>query len=474
MIKNTCQNNTASLFKKKKEMELVSTDKYLYKETPSVPGKKSIAENTIILLITFAFFGAFFCSFAITGYKMPPMINETTLFYPFWQVRDNYSMFNLTIGPISKFYKEIKVYGCFVREVIEPDETFNITIYGNTTYFKGEKVVDVKQREPFNFSAFYPGKKMTSTPFLLYEHLPGDFDYVDVKIYCTNGLKYITGLTVNYSFINPNTERFLDSARTFISLSAVYGTFGRLADIVKPRNFTFMSLLSVVLGFAACFAANPLNVISHSFGRCFDIVFQVLFFLVYRVFVFCTLNKFVFNDEDKEKKLTIFIIIVCGTLAVLEFSTQFDSTSFSFMTLSNAFGEASQMETCAYWFNQIIAFLALIESIYTLCKAEASKLNEVISYTSFIITGALITIVSKGILEKMEAFHMMCFPSLMYISGHVLISSIFLLFGSTIENEYKVLGEEGGEKDGNFNAEDIMIGIEGSDELSGASASSSN
>ena len=402
-------------------------------ETELHPKQSSFIDSMsfISLFITFLFFCAFQFSYVYTSFNTNNVFNDSVVYYPFKTIRNDLEAdFELTIGPLTKYHKSIVIHAGLIRDISEESQQFLFKMKGKITYYDERTNVKEQEIPEKEYRVFFKPSDTVSTEFLLYQHNQGRYNRADIQVTFTGELENFTGASIHYSFPDPNVHRYLDSCRIFMFLSIIYSLFGFVYDVVKRKDYNVQSVITLFLASSAILGINPLAYFVPVFSN-FDLYFQFVFFCAYRVFILYTLFSLILSNFSKTMAIVISFIASMYTLA--EYIISYSNLLCSFVTIPLDVSDNQKfINYSTAFFSLVVIFLSII-SIF---EATQDQFFKALSYGLFIISAAISTFVSDGFLFQSQTFKNSCFPSILYLSTHFLVTNIFLFFQNTTNSNY--------------------------------------
>ena len=391
------------------------------------------------LFFTFVFFCGFQFSYVYTSFNTQNVFNDSVIYYPFKTIR-NYTEadFELTIGPISKIHKNVLIQAGLIRDISENPLIFPFSMKGKMIYYNENNNIKEKIIPENTYKVSFKPYETISSEFLFYKHKQVESNRIEIMVTFNGDLEFFTGVSIHYSFSNPNTERFLDSCRIFIFLSLLYSFAGFFYDIFKQKDYNIQNILTIFLAISAVLGINPLGYLSYKIADFGDTYFQFMFFIAYRIYILYILFSLIIPNKLTKNYV---IIISLGALlyTLLQYFICVPKGMCSFAPIPL---DVSQNHIYFNYLSVTVAFCIIIFTLIVIFLAPQEHFFKAISYGIFIISGAISTIISDGFLYTSDLFRNSCFPSVLYLTTHFLVANVFLFFQNSSSAGYKSIEEK--------------------------------
>jgi hypothetical protein len=131
------------------------------------------------------------------------------------------------------------------------------------------------------------------------------------------------------------------------------------------------------------------------------------------------------------------IVLACG-YSLIEIFETISLERFSYVPLPSS--SKTLYGLILFALHIIYSVSIIVACIVGLMRAGSKHFYSVVSYSVFICFGAVVTIIVKVFLERMEITREKCFSSVAYINTHILIATAFLFFQKKTTQKYTPLG----------------------------------
>lgn len=226
--------------------------------------------------------------------------------------------FDFVIGPISRFHKDIKIFGSIVRAYLNENESMDLTMNISKQYYKKYGISTKNSSKQIHPK--FIGDERISDPFIILDEDVTSSNQIVVNVSLIGNVLNATGMKLIYNYTDPNTNLFTMNLRLFSFLIVIYPIYKELIPIFNNKTFNLNNIIYIIFCVSLAMCSNAFAyVIPFLNNKFLDLFLQFIYSLSH-MFVSLSLINFPYVYQFKQNQTQIYLsaIIISFILNILE------------------------------------------------------------------------------------------------------------------------------------------------------------